>query len=123
MDQTTELHPSEKEEEKKWSSRDKYSSDEEQHTNISPRSPNDRPRDSHRHENERRMPSPKNGEEYHECCRECNRDHRRNGRACICQVPSSQRRAPLGNQITQNLSPFETAVLLFLLEISVYSCR
>jgi hypothetical protein len=32
------------------------------------------------------------------CCKECTRDNRRNGRSCICQVPSAQRRNPLGKE-------------------------
>jgi len=34
--------------------------------------------------------------EYKECCKGCLKERRPNGRACICQVPSSQRRSTLG---------------------------
>jgi len=32
------------------------------------------------------------------CCKSCLRENRPNGRACICQVPSSQRRSHLGRE-------------------------
>jgi hypothetical protein len=42
--------------------------------------------------------------EHSVCCTQCLSKNRNNGRACICQVPSKQRRGSLGRQFLQIMS-------------------
>lgn len=65
--------------------------DEKSHEEDSGRS-----RSHHSHKDSHRDEHDKSSLSRSECCKSCLKESRTNGRACICQVPSSRRRTPLG---------------------------